>query len=371
MEQRSAGTAGGCAGLLAGLALACASPPPPTPAVPAWNAAPAPIVVADDERALWADAHRDLEKLEKEHSLLADEKLEGYLDGVLAGLLPPGLPPEMPAPRVRVLRAVERNAGAMADGTVLVSTSFLAALADESQLAALFGHELTHLLARHSLIDRRYEAETASTVQRLELSRAQEDEADRQGLELMERAGYEPRGALETLSLLAEDDTVARGTNPRFESHPFITVRVRTVRRAVSGLEPGRREQERYENAIADVLLVAAEGELEAGLLDRANAAIDRHLRLRPGSGRGYYWKAEHERRVAKEGRRSPEARRAYERAVELAPDDPDALRALGFLCRETGQPERARELLGHYLSVAPDAADRKLIQRYLGSEAP
>ena len=114
------------------------------------------------------------------------------------------------------------------------------------------------------------------------------------------RGLFSPRGALETLTLLAQDDTVARGTNPRFESHPFITERIRTVRWAVSGLAPGRREPERYENAIADVLLVAAQGELEAGLLERANAAIDRHLRLRPESGRGYYWRAEHERRVAK-----------------------------------------------------------------------
>ena len=62
--------------------------------------------------------------------------------------------------------------------------------------------------------------------------------------------------------------------------------------------------------------------------------------------------------------------REAYERAVALAPDDPDALRALGFLCREFGEAERSRELFRRYLAAAPDAKDRKLIERYLG-EAP
>ena len=371
MARACAQTTGWCIGLLAALAFACVSPPPPPPAVPAWNAAPPPIVVEDDERALWAEAQRDFEKIEEEKLLVDDEPLTQYLDGVLAAILPAGLPPEMPKARVRVIRSAERNAGAMPDGMVLVSTSALAALADEAQLAGLFGHELAHVLARHGLIERRFEKVSASTVQRMEVSRAQEDQADRLGLELMQNAGYEPRGVLETLTLLSEDDPAANWANRRFESHPFMSSRIQTLRGLVPATEEGRREVARYENAIADVLLVAAETELEADLLERADAAIDRHLRLRPESGRGYYWKAEHERRVAKEGRRAPAARQAYERAVELSPDDPDALRALAFLCRESGEPERARELFGHYLSVAPDAADRKLIERYLGQDAP
>jgi predicted Zn-dependent protease len=357
--------------LLGALAFGCASPPPPAPVVPAWTAVARPVVIAADERALWAEAKTEFEKVEKEDVLLGDAALDAYLDGLMTALLPSGLPPEMPKPQVRVWRSEELNAGAYADGVVLVSTSTLAVLADEAQLAALLGHELGHLLARHSLIRRRFEAVSASTVQRMAVARAQEDEADRLGLELMERAGYEPRAVLETLERLGKDDS-SRG-NPRFASHPFLSERIRGLQSRISRAEPetGRREKARYDAAIVDVLLVAAEVELDADLLDRADVAIDRHLELRPASGRGYYWKAEHERHVAEDGRRSPAARQAYERAVELAPDDPDALRALAFLCRESGEPERARELFGHYLRVAPDAKDRKLIERYLGTTPP
>ena len=355
------------AGLLVWLACACALAPPP-PVVPAWNQAGVRIVVEDDERALWADAARDLEKLAEADALLEDEDLTRYLDGVLTALRPRALPAEMPPTRVRVLRSAERQAAAVADGTVLVSTGFLAALADEAQLAAVFGHELAHLLARHTWIERRYRKLSDSTVQRMELSRAQEDEADRIGLGLMRNAGYEPRGMLEMLALIVDDDSAGRGPYPQFETHPFVPERIRALRSQLpqAGAETGRRETARYEAAVADVLLVAAQLELDAGHLDRARAAIERHLRLRPESGRGYYLKAEHERRVARGGRLSPGARRAYERAVELAPDDPDGLRALGFLCRESGEQERARELFGHYLRVAPEAPDRKLIERYL-----
>jgi predicted Zn-dependent protease len=356
--------------LLALLALACATPVA-YPAVPAWDQPGAASAVAEDERALWAEAARSVEKLEEQDALVEDALLEGYLDGVLAALLPEGLPAEAPKGRVRVLRTAERNAAALADGTVLVSTSFLAALADEAQLAALLGHEAAHQLARHTVIERRFEKLSASTVRRMELSRALEEEADRVGLERIQHAGYEPRAVIEMLELISQDDAETRGPYPQFESHPFVPERIRALRGLVPRAAPeqGRREVARYEAAIADVLLVAAEIELEEGQLERADAAIDRHLRLRPGSGRGWYWKAEHERRVAKEGRHAPAARRAYERAVELAPDDPDALRALGFLYRESGEPERARALFDRYLSVAPDAADRKLIERYLGED--
>jgi predicted Zn-dependent protease len=351
------------------LAAACASPPPPAPLVPAWHQPGATLVVADDERALWDEAARERESFAKDGAFLDDAPLTAYLDAMITGLLPPGLPDAMPRPHVHVLRATELNGAAAPDGGVFVSTSLLAALADEAQLAALFGHELAHLLARHTLIERRYRAHSASTARRMTLSRAQEDEADRLGLALMRDAGYEPRAAVEMLSTIATRDPEERGAFPRLESHPFLDERIRTLRGLVprAGAEQGRREISRYENAIAPVLLVAAENELEAGRLPQARAAIDRHLRLRPGSGRAHYLRAEHARRVEPSGRHAPAVRQAYERALELSPDDPDALRALGFLVRENGETERARELFARYLRAAPGAPDRKLIERYLG----
>jgi predicted Zn-dependent protease len=319
---------------------------------------------------LWAESQRELARLEEEERLVADESLSRYLDGVLAALVPE-LAQGAPRPRVLVLRSPERNAGTTSDGLIFVSTSFLAALGDEAQLAALLGHELAHFLARDSLVDVRFARVSASTVQRMDLSRDQEERADRLGLALVRGAGYDPAGVLHMLELIERDDAETRGPYAKFESHPFVPDRIRALRRQLAGQAiEGRRDAQRYDEAIADLLLVAAEIELEAGLLDRADAAIDRHLRLRPESGRGYFLRAEHERRVAREGRRSPAVRSAYERAVELAPDDPAALRALGFLCREAGERQRARDLFARYLRAAPDAADRKTIERYLGEDS-
>ena len=128
------------------------------------------------------------------------------------------------------------------------------------------------------------------------------------------------------------------------------------------GVEP-------YEQALSQILLLAAEIELEASQFHRAKAAIDRYLSLYPDSGRAYYLKGEVARRTHRTGRMSRTTLRSYERAVVLTPDDADALRALGLLLREKGETERAQDLLSRYLRAAPDAADRKIIERYLVAE--
>jgi predicted Zn-dependent protease len=360
-------------GSLPALALACAAAPPLPAHVPAWNDAGALVVVDDDERRLWQESETAFEALRSEGALLEDPALLAYLDGVVAALLPDGLPAEMPLPRAAVLRSTDRYAGAFADGRIVISTSFLAALADEAQLAAALGHELAHLLARDPRSALQARRQSASTTARMAWSRAREEAADRLGVRLMERAGYDPHGVLEMLAMVGSEEQPVRRGDAVFASHPFAAERVRALERDVArhGSAARRRETERYERAIAGVLLVAAEEALEADQLERAEAAIQRHLRLHPDSGRAWYLEAERQRRVEREGRRAPSARHAYERAVELAPDDPDALRALGFLCRESGETERARALLGDYLRVAPDAPDRKLIERYLSESGP
>ncbi len=353
--------------LLSGLGCAGA---PQVPRVAGWNEnSSGSIAVEEDERALWNEAKEHFAELEEKELFVEDEALSTYLDGLLDSLLPNALPADAPEPVVRVLRSPLRNAGAAPDGTLLVHSALLAAIENEAQLAALLGHELAHFLGRHLLIEKRFALLSASTVERMELSRAQEEEADRVGLELMMALGYDPRDALRLLSLIAADDTASRGPVPSWESHPFISDRIEELGRRMPRSIPqtARREPQRYEEAVANLLLVAAETELEAGLLARASAATARHLRLRPNSGRAYYLKAEHTRLTEREGRRAPKVRDDYERAVALAPDDPDAVRALALLYRETGDHARARQLLSHYLEVAPDAADRKLMERYLG----
>jgi len=340
---------------------------PPVPHVPAW-VDPAAGAVDDDERELWTKSKEALAALDAAGLIVSDPKLSAYLTDVLTRLVPASLPPGVPAPEVRVVSNVDRQALVLPNGTILVSTSYLAVLENEAQLAGLLGHELGHFIGRHALVGKRYAAVSTSTVERMRLARSLEEEADETGLALIRRAGYDPREMLATLALIEADDMAGRGAVFAWESHPYIRDRRRKLG---SELGPAvaseaTRNPDRYEEAIADLLLIAAQQELDARRPERARAAIERHLRHRPESGRSHLLLAEYARLTERDGRRSAAARQHYERAVELAPDDPEAVRALAFVYREDGDLERARPLFATYLRLAPRALDRKLIERYL-----
>lgn len=361
--------------LLLLLTAGCASAPP-VPVVPAWDTpAGATSTVADDERSHWEEAAAMRAAVEAKGRLVDHPALRAYLVAVLNGLLATPLPAQGPTLDVRVVRSAARLGLCSPDGVVLISTSTLATLQNEAQLAALLGHELGHVTRRHRLVQARFAALSRSMVERMELSRALETEADRYALEALQRATYDPRELPRMLALIeAGEDVAAPAELAAFRSHPFTAERVGDLERAARAA-PGqaalRSDAERYEQAIADVLPIAAQEELDAGQFDRARATIERYQTLRPDSGRGYYLRAEHARRTEPDGRRSPAARQAYERAVELAPDDLDAIKALGFLYHDTGDQARATPLLERYLHLAPEATDRRVVERYLGRTAP
>jgi predicted Zn-dependent protease len=117
---------------------------------------------------------------------------------------------------VKVFDSPEINAFALPGGHIGVYSGLLKVATDQDQLAAVIGHEVSHVLAHHSA--ERYSQAIAanlgagligavagvdpnlvgdaSTLLLLHFSREQESEADLLGLDLMSRAGFDPHGAL-------------------------------------------------------------------------------------------------------------------------------------------------------------------------------
>lgn len=134
------------------------------------------------------------------------------------------------------------NAFAMPGGYVLVSTGLLKILENEDELAFVLAHEIAHVLRRHhyQVVMRQRLAEQASkglqsVVQGDDISKlasasgqiyargldkGAEFEADRLGVEIMTRAGYDPVAALNVIERLLR----FRGNDPRaellFATHP-------------------------------------------------------------------------------------------------------------------------------------------------------
>ncbi len=139
----------------------------------------------------------------------------------------------------------QANAFCLPGGKVAVYTGILPITRDDSGLAAVLGHEVSHAIARHGgervtqtlLVQMGLAAtqvalarnDPAVVQQVLPWSRAQESEADHLGLIFMAKAGYDPHAALDLWNRMAE---AAKGRDrpPEYLStHPSEETRIKQI----------------------------------------------------------------------------------------------------------------------------------------------
>lgn len=178
--------------------------------------------------------------LTKKGLVLQDRELNAYVEGIGRQLLGDQPPPEGVNFKFRVLRDPMINAFALPNGSIYVNIGLLAILENEGELASVLGHEITHVTNRHTYIFNRslrkkmvamhvFEAvasaggyapmgsafgvalAAAGTLGEVMIattvfgySQDMEREADRNGLVLMGRAGYDPHAMPRTFELLDE-----------------------------------------------------------------------------------------------------------------------------------------------------------------------
>lgn len=162
------------------------------------------------------------------------------------------------------------NAWAMPGGKIAINRGLLADLRNESELAAVLGHEIVHAAARHSAQqmergmvlqlgvagaaelagDRRRDivqtvGGVAGGLGLLRYSRAAEIEADYFGILYMAEAGYDPIGAVTLQEMFAENTASAGGW---LASHPASVERVRRNRESIERNRPenGRLGENEY-----------------------------------------------------------------------------------------------------------------------------
>ena len=174
-------------------------------------------------------------QLSKKGLVLRDPELNAYVERVGRGLLGNQAVPERVDFQFRVLRDPMINAFALPNGSIYVNTGLLAILDNESELASVIGHEITHVMHRHAYLANRSMRKKMVAIDILQAagtvggavfgvaamaasalggvmvtttiygySQDLEREADRNGVELLSRAGYDPRAMARTFELLDE-----------------------------------------------------------------------------------------------------------------------------------------------------------------------
>ena len=156
--------------------------------------------------------------------------------------------------RVVLVRANEVNANASADGTIVVYTGILPVTQTEAGLAVVVGHEVAHVVARHSgerisqvlvaqnltnlaaaFASPQYQGALGAALGLgtqygvlMPFGRAHESEADRLGLYFMAKAGYDPA---EAPRLWERMSARSKGAPPEWLStHPSDATRIANLR---------------------------------------------------------------------------------------------------------------------------------------------
>ena len=160
----------------------------------------------------------------------------------------------------------EVNAFSLPGGPVWINRGALAAAANESQVAAVLAHEIAHIAQRHaagqltSAIIARWSlsvlgamlgnsggsgaAQAAGALLTngifLRFSRDDEREADRVGVQIMTKAGWDPRGMVELLDVIGRQQARDPGAVEVFlSSHPAPQERLAEIRAALGSRRGG------------------------------------------------------------------------------------------------------------------------------------
>jgi predicted Zn-dependent protease len=197
-------------------------------------------------------------RLERDGLVLADESANAYLRRVGQSLIPRGLELERVSWRFRALRDPQPNAFALPNGSVYVSTGLITLVDNESQLAAIIAHELTHVMRRHTYVHNRSNRKKFLTMNVMSAigayapggvvgavitavttvapfimiatiygySRDLEREADLKGIDMMISAEYPPEEMVNVMKLLDKD---IEGENVRlfYNDHPSLDERIK------------------------------------------------------------------------------------------------------------------------------------------------
>jgi len=343
---------------------------------------PAP---ATDEGGLWAIMDRTETELRRSPFLIRDKSLHDYVQDIACRLGGD----HCPDVRVYLVRTPLFNASMAPNGTMQVWTGLMLRMENEAQLAAVLGHEIGHYLERHTL-ERLRDVKSASAFGQFiglfglvgaigqlavlaglfSFSRDQERVADRIGITLMRKAGYDPAEASKVWgNLLAEIKARPDGDNeatvPMFATHPGVAERMYTLAQLATEVPGGDTRTETWRAKIKPFRRDWLIEEIKRGQHEESIALLTRMIASAPGDAELLVARGEVYRQRTKD-KDLELAMTDYQTAVALGGEPPETHRGLAMVYRRRGEPDQARASFQRYLEMAPGAPDAPMIRSYI-----
>jgi beta-barrel assembly-enhancing protease len=282
-------------------------------------------------------------RFERDGLVYADDATNAYLQRVGESLLPRDLNLEHVLWKFRALRDPLPNAFALPNGSVYVDTGLIALLDNESQLASILAHEITHVLNRHAYLQNRSNRKKILAINIINAvgawnpvggvaglaigiiaavspfilvstifgySRDLEKEADLKGEDLMAAAEYPPEEMVKALTLLSND---IEGEQLKwfYNDHPLLKDRIAYVTtylgskaNKTTAAAELKREKSAYLAKIETVSHHDIQLAINAARFRTAVYLSQKFVDFKPDSAENVVWLAESYRTL---GPRSPE----------------------------------------------------------------
>lgn len=201
--------------------------------------------------------------------LYAEDRIQRYVNQVGKWVALHSERPGLPW-RFAVLDSPLANAGAAPGGQIYITTALLFRMRSEAELAGALGHEIAHVVMKHhltayqkkffgdilktggsailqskvkagggvvgqagksALID--FSTDVFRSMVLLPLDRSEEEQADRMGMILAARAGYDPYGLPTVIQILQDISPEQSGASVLFSTHPSPADRLASLEKAI------------------------------------------------------------------------------------------------------------------------------------------
>ncbi|AGF75033.1 peptidase, M48 family [Bartonella australis AUST/NH1] len=258
----------------------------------------------DISAALGATQHsRLLETYGREYH---DAKLERMLEKITNRLTAASQNPDL-VYNVIILDSAHINAFSLPNGSIYVTSGMLELANDSSEVAAVLAHEMAHIMANHGLLRLQKEAELRQLDhvpvnilsrsrnslqsafkgkrQLAQFSRNQELQADSIGIEMLNRAGYDPFAAprfLQSMEAYSAFRNTSGTTNTSLDflaTHPTTPKRILLAIKKASSMNAPHTENTDHDNFLKNIDGMIFGGNLREGYV-RGNQFIHPQLRI-------------------------------------------------------------------------------------------
>ena len=349
-----------------------------------------------DEKRIWSRSAEEQIRLDDSGHIYEDPLLTAYVNEVAQKLITEDVKKQDLSFRVKIIKNPLLNAFAYPNGVLYLHTGILSKIENEAQLATILGHEMTHVVNRHTIQQFRSVKKTSATLATFQIatmpfgvfgdlatllgavggmaavtgySRESEREADRVGLELMVKAGYDPEEApklFEHLKRYIEEQEIKEPFF--FGSHPRLQERIDNYTSLLKSSYVGNKGikgTEKYVEKTFKLLLCNAKLDLSMGRFSTAQRGIERFLLRESRNAKAHYYLGEVHRQRDEEGDKK-KAEKEYQLASQYNPSYPEPHKGLGLIYYKQGLNKEAGVEFRRYLQLAPAAKDKSYVEQYL-----